>query len=349
MANATARFERDAQATDVSGPSNEHLRRNIGTLSEMGWFAAGVSPVYGGTQIDPDIRRECAELIASACGTTAFTAQNINGGAGFVSGAQKDEIKADVLPRLASGELHCGVAFAHLRRTGPPVATAHRVRDGYTIHGKAPWITGWGLLDSFVLGAVDDSSQDHVYVYIDRHKSAAEIVASAPVEVQVMNSADTVAVEFRDLFVPDRDVLFSRPASEMRRGDYCGITGHVTLPLGCALGSVRYLRTIAKGRENVVAAADRLQQQIDLCREQSIYWSGSRADEPCYFENALNSRSTAISLAFRAAQTAIAATAGKSHLLSCPAQRRYREASFYATVAQTADIQANLIELFSSH
>ena len=81
--------------------------------------------------------------------------------------------------------------------------------------------------------------------------------------------------------------------------------------------------------------------------DQSRYWNASRADEPEYKCQALAARSGAYQLAIRAAGAAIAATGGKSHLIASPPQRRWREASFYMTVALTQDVQGSLLEAFT--
>jgi hypothetical protein len=91
-----------------------------------------------------------------------------------------------------------------------------------------------------------------------------------------------------------------------------------------------------------------LQAEIDTIRSDSQYWNGSRADQPDYRGNALRVRAGAVSVALRAAETAIAASGGRAHLLTHPAQRRLREAGFYATMALTADTQAALMETFSN-
>ena len=165
-----------------------------------------------------------------------------------------------------------------------------------------------------------------------------------------MNASDTVEVTFQDLWLPEDLVLSERPAEALRRADFCGISGHVFLPLGCARGSVHYLNSLAEQRhkDSFSAAAAQLTREIDACRREALAWSGSCADLPDYKQHALHARAAAIVLAMRAAHAAVAVTGGSAHLLSRPPQRLMREAMFYTTTAQTPDVQTGTLDLLLS-
>jgi alkylation response protein AidB-like acyl-CoA dehydrogenase len=183
-----------------------------------------------------------------------------------------------------------------------------------------------------------------LYCYVDRKSDSANLSPSPAMQLAVMTAADTVSVEINELFVPDRFVLQRHAAEQVPQRDLKNITTHVTLPLGCARGSVRYLRTL--NFPLAIDGAARLQTEIDEVRECAEYWVGSRADEAGYMKNALKARVRAVTVALRAAETSIAASGGRAHLLTHPAQRRLREAGFYATMALTPDTQAALMEMF---
>ncbi len=350
-------FAERAAAVDTGGPMGELIQDNVRRLARFGFFGAGISSAYGGLSLTEAERRDAVERIAAACGATAFAQNQLHAGGAFVSGASDEQVKQELLPVLANGSLLCGVAFAHLRRAGKPVVTAAPLDDdsgGFLINGAAPWISVWGLLDAFILGATIESTGEMLFCYVDR-RSAAEagaIEASEPMQLAVMTAADTISLEIRDLIVPARYVLQRRDADYMQRSDFAGITSHVTLPLGCARGSAEYLASLAPNQPQASEAATRLNSEIADCRAQSIAWSGSRAlgsgmDADSYKTNALRVRAEAINLALRAAETAIAASGGKAHLLTHPAQRRLREAGFYATMAMTSDTQTALMETFT--
>ena len=282
-------FRPNAERAD-QGDINGQVAENVRLLAKAGYFGLGISPEFGGKGADDVTRREYTELMASACGVTAFTQQQLHAGGGFVGGGRSEALRREKLPLFASGQELCGVAFSHLRRPGP----------------RIPLV--------------------------------------------VMNASDTVEVTLNDLFLPDEYVLSERPPEALKRGDYCGISGHVFLPLGGARGSVHYLRALAekRGNETFAHAAEELMREIDACRHEALTWSGACADQADYKEHALHARTAAIVLAVRAAHATVTATGGGAHLLTMPPQRLLREAIFYTTTAQTPDVQNGTLDMLLS-
>ena len=346
---ADTQFRPNAEAAD-QGDIGGQVAQNVRALADAGYFGLGIAPAFGGRGADESTRREYTELMASACGVTAFTQQQLHAGGGFVGGGRSDALKQEKLPRFASGQELCGVAFSHLRRSGPPMVRAERVPGGYRVSGLAPWVTGWGLLDSFILGAMRLPENDHIYFYVPKAGNEAGLKPGPRIPLVVMNASDTVEVTLDDLFLPDDYVLYERPVEALKRGDHCGISGHVFLPLGCARGSVHYLQTLSEKRGNPVFAhaAEELIREIDACRHEALTWSGACADQDDYKEHALHARAAAIVLAVRAAHAAVTATGGAAHLLTQPPQRLLREAIFYTTTAQTPDVQNGTLDLLLS-
>ncbi len=342
-------FRPQAEAAD-QGAINGIVGANIKLLADTGYFGLGIAPQHGGMGADEATRREFTELMASACGVTAFTQQQLHAGGGFVGGGRSEELKKTMLPEFAAGRNLCGVAFSHLRRSGPPMLRAERVDGGFRLNGVAPWVTGWSLLDSFILGATVAADGSHLFAWVPKPGNEESLRPGPPVPLAVMNASDTAEVTVAELFVPDAHVLSERPAEALQRGDFCGITGHVFLPLGCARGSVHYLRTLAdrRRRGDLQPVADEFAREIDAVRHEALTWSGACADRPDYKDRALRARASAILLAERAAHAAVTATGGSAHLLSSPPQRLFREAMFYTTTAQTFDVQSATLDLLIS-
>lgn len=341
-------FRPGAEKADL-GDIHGQVGANIRLLAEARFFGLGIAKAYGGLEADEATRREYTEIMASACGVTAFVQQQLHAGGNFVGNARYDSLKREMLPKFASGEVLCGVAFSHLRRPGSPLVHAERVNGGYLINGVAPWVTGWSLLDAFILGAAMPNG-DHLFAYVPKEGNAHSLENGSPIPLAVMNAGDTVEVRCTDLFVPEEYALYERPADALRRSDFCGITGGVYLPLGCARGSVHALRALGEKRrkDTFTDAADELMREIEIVRGEALQWSGACADLPDYKDHALHARAGAIALAVRAAHAVVTATGGAAHLLSNPAQRLMREAMFYTTTAQTPDIQEGTLELLVS-
>jgi alkylation response protein AidB-like acyl-CoA dehydrogenase len=342
-------FRPMAEVTD-QGQTSGQLATNIRLLQEAGYFGLGIGAEYGGMAADEATRQEYVELMASACGVTAFTQQQLQSGGGFLTGSENAALKQSLLPKMASGEILCGICFAHLRRPGPPVVTAQAVPGGYLINGTAPWLSGWTFMDSFVLGVHLPESDRHLYLYVEADRSNTAISTSPAASLVCMNASDTVAVTFNNLFVSEYHELYNRPAADMSRADYCGITGHVYQPLGCARGSIHYMRALAerRSRPDLLTVAEQFEREVNQCRHEAREWNGSCADLPDYKDHALHARTSTILLAVRAAHATIAATGGSAHYMDQPPQRLMREAIFYTTAAQTRDIQAGTLDLLVS-
>lgn len=331
----------EADQGGVDGPVADNLRR----LGEAGLFGLGIAPQYGGLGADETTRHEYAEILASACGVTAFTQQQLQTGMKLVGEADDPALKRELLPALAAGHLRCGVALSHLRRNGTPLVRAEKSPGGYTLHGNIPWITGWAMLDGFALGATLDDG-DHLFVYVDKGRRRESLRASAPLPLVVMAASDTVEVEVCDLFIPEEFVLARRPALALRQADEKTITTHAALPLGCARASARHLRELASqpGREALGETAFALTLEIDGCRREALTWNCDCTAHPDYKAHALRARATANVLALRAAHAAVIATGGRAHLVTSAPQRLLREAQFYGTAVQTPELQAATLD-----
>ena len=332
-------FRPHAEATD-QGSIRDGVTENVQMLAQAGYFGLGIDPEFGGMGANEATRQEYTELLASACGVTAFTQQQLHSGGSFASGATSEELKRELLPQFAAGKLLCGNCLFAFTAFRSPDGHGHKSRRRLSSTGSAPWVTAWSLLDCFVLGAVEETTGGHLYMIVRTRDDNEGLTAGEPLATLVMRASDTVVVNLDNVFVPDKYVLYERPADALRRADFCGITGHVYMPLGCARGSVHYLRTLAAkpGRELLFEIADAFAREIDTCRLEALTWAGTCADLPEYKEHALHARTSSIVLAMRAAHATVTATGGSAHLLTNPPQRLLREAVFYTTMAQTPEV-----------
>jgi alkylation response protein AidB-like acyl-CoA dehydrogenase len=322
-------------------------------LADRGFLGLGVPRAYGGLGADLTAQHEYTEILASACGVTAFTQQQLRTSLKHLSASENEQLKRRLLPEFAAGRRFCGVALSQIRRTnGSPLLRAETVPGGFRVEGTIPWITAWSLLDGFVLGAALEDGKRHLFAYVDCRQNEDRLKAGAPLPLIVMRASGTASVEVQDLFIPEENVLAIRPKEEFLRTDDHEITTHTALPLGCARGCERYLRDLARQsqRDDFETAATSLMFEINHCRREALTWGCDCIDHPEYKKHALRARATAIILALRAAQAVIAAGGGRSQLLTEAPQRLLREAQFYTNAVQTADVQtAVLDQLFSPY
>ena len=95
-------FRPHAEEAD-QGEITGQVGRNVRLLADAGYFGLGIAPEFGGMGADDAARREYTELMASACGVTAFVQQQLHAGGGFVGGGRSEELKREKLPLFASG------------------------------------------------------------------------------------------------------------------------------------------------------------------------------------------------------------------------------------------------------
>jgi alkylation response protein AidB-like acyl-CoA dehydrogenase len=96
---------------------------------------------------------------------------------------------------MCAGEVRSGIAYAALRRPGPPsmVASAGDPglgEGGVVLHGHAPWVTGWGLIDTVYVGARD--GDDLVWALLDA--VAGPTVQVQPVRLAAVDASSTVVL-----------------------------------------------------------------------------------------------------------------------------------------------------------
>ena len=346
-------FRPQAARADADGDLNGPVTDNLHLLADRGFLGLGIPREYGGLGADLTSQHEYTEILASACGVTAFTQQQLRTGLKHIAASENERLKRRLLPPLAAGQRFCGVALSQIRRRGTPVLCAETVAGGFRVNGVIPWITAWSLLDSFVLGSVLDDGDRHLFAHVDCEGQArTSLTAGEPLPLAVMRASGTVSVAVRDLFVPAENALAVRPREEFLQMDDHEITTHTALPLGCARGCERSLREMAQeqGRDDLEEVANLLMFEINHCRREALVWGCDCIDHPEYKKHAIRARANAIVLVLRAAHAVVTAGGGKSQIVTAAPQRLLREAQFYTNAVQTADVQtAVLNQLFSPY
>lgn len=345
----------NAEAVDTAdGPRKE----NFEALAAAGLLGLAVPRKYGGLDVSGTTQRNVTEILASACGATNFIQAQHHGPCRMIAACQSDLLKSTLLPRLATGELMCAISFAHLRRMGDPVLSAHRVDGGYLLNGTTPWVTGWGIMNQVVFGAtLPDDRFVYVWVPADRddfpqlfenitpfNGKWGTLEASQPLKLAVMNSTATVELTCTNLFVPDDYVLSFSDRETMQRNDRNGVLGAAAMPIGCAAGSIAVLCSLAEQRNipAVKRSADKFTRELtDLRNAAYDFKTGVSGTQ----QDAIDLRARLIQFAMRAAHAAVAASSGAAIYTSNPAQRLLREAMFYTVQAQTREVMDSILVL----
>ncbi len=287
---------------------------------------SGMFGLYRPPGVPVAAAREIFEILAGACGVTFFVWVQHHAPVRMLARSDNGALRARYLDALCAGRTVAGVAFAYLRRPGPPAVVARPVDGGYVVHGEAPWVTSWGLADVFSVAArLDDRV---LYFLVDA--SAPALEPSLPLELAAMNASSTVRLGINDLFVSHDDVLSLIPYEDWRAADRTATAQPNRAAFGIAATCVRHLDKYAPD------AAEALGAEVEDCRARSYALADSaHADATAL----VDARAESLAVAVRCATALVASVGGRAMASDHPAQRLLREAVFFTIQAQTPELR----------
>ena len=266
---------------------------------------------------DPERAAHIIETLAGASLVTTFVWIQHHSpvrAIGAAGGALADRWLAP----LRSGAVRAGIAYAALRRPGPPAATAHRRHDGsWVLEGFAPWVTGWGLIDVVLAGA--RCGEDVVWLLLDARADPSAGYTAIPVALATMQASSTFELRWSGLEVPPERVVGVEPYADWRRRDSAGRATNGYLALGVAARCARLVDSRS------------LAAEVDTARRALLHSTPATV---------VSARAGASLLAVRAAAALVAAGGGRSVEASATAARLMREATFLLVFGQSPDIRA---------
>ncbi len=312
-------------------------------LADYGLHILRLPSCWGGLEVTDCQFRQLQEQFARYSGALAFLQAQHHSAVALLSRSPNEALKRVYLPQIAAAKVALGISFSHLRRSPPPLQ-AVPVSDGYVLNGQAPWVTGWGCFQHFIVAACLPD-RHLVYGLVPFHhqsQSSGELRCSEPMALAALMATNTVAVEFCDWRLPTHQVVDLRPWESLAAGDRQNVLHHSFYALGCAQAGLDILQapqpTSRTGLIHPVAA--QLSTELADCRA-AIYsaLNGEAADL-----SHQKLRAWAIDLANRCAQAAVIASAGAANNLQHPAQRVVREAMVFSVTGQTQPVMAASLE-----
>jgi len=320
-------------------------RSHLDALAAAGLMGL-VGPLDAGGQAAPGpVARRVQRVIAGACGATFFTWVQHHAPVRHLTTAPDNVARRKWLAPLCSGDVRGGVAFAYLRRPGPPAVRAVGDRAGaWALEGTAPWVTGWGLVDVvLVVAAAADGRKVLALVPTDDRRLVAE-----PLDLMVLGATGTTRLSFDGVCVPSELVVDIWSAERWEAVDTLAAAQPVAAPFGIAQTCVDGLLRTDGPHGPAAIAAEALADELARCTiavEQLLSGSPSntsarsKEDLVVWTGRLTAARDWSIDLACRASQAWIAAARGGSMSRAHPAQRLAREAAFYLVQAQTAALR----------
>jgi alkylation response protein AidB-like acyl-CoA dehydrogenase len=297
-------------------------RERLDAIAATGLYGLFGPREAGGLDADPETGAEVTEVLAGACLTSAFVWAQHHSAVFAVASSPSRALRDEWLGRLCRGECRAGVAFAGLRRPGPPILTARPVAGGWVLHGSAPWVTGWGRVE-VVHTAARDLEGNVVWLLVDATESST--LAVERLELAAVNASATVSLRFEGHSVPAGRLSFSETMEAFVERDRAGLWRNGSFPLGLAR------------RCATLIGSDLYDDELVACRRLL------RDRDP---ETVITARCLAADLAVRASSALVAAGGGRSVLVSEQAQRLAREAMFLLVFGQTPAMRAEQLSRY---
>lgn len=326
-------------ADDVLAPAAEAIDRApavapeyLGALARAGLFGLAGPPEHGGHAAPTAVVREVYEALAGASGATFFVWVQHHAPVRLLAGSPNDDLRQHLLPALCSGAQLGAVAFAHLRRPGPPAVVARRSGDDIVVDGEAPWVTSWGMADTVAVAALVDPATV-VYVAVPARETAS-VRPSPPLALAAMEATSTVRLAFDGLRVGPGEVICELPLDGWRARDRLATAKPHPAAFGVAATCTRLLAQ----RDGKVATS--LEEERCALRERAYALADEDRDDPEHIDALVALRARSLELTVRAATALVVATGGRAMSLDHPAQRLVREAVFYTIQAQTPALRA---------
>lgn len=304
-----------------------------------------------GTPLATWEQRELSELIARADASTWFCWSQHQAPSLILRNFAQPEAAAahaELLDDLASGERLAGVAFAHVRRPGPPNPLATRVDGGWLINGTLDWVTSWDIADVVLVMVATETS------YLCFFLTGGEVPSTRPgvdvgepLHLLAMGGTHTRPVRFDNCFVSDEEAIPIPDADAWRRADEAKTANVNPAIFGIARGAISELDDLATSRNDsrVRALATKLAAECIDIRQRGY----AAIDQDLDVELRLTIRAEALDLLMRACLAVVTARAGASMMSGCSAERRVREALFMQVQAQTAATRAAMQDLALEH
>ena len=278
--------------------------------------------------------------------TALFITQH-EGAVDLISTCENGTLRAEWLPKYASGEALTTIGYSQLttsRQGGAPAMRADLTAGGYLLNGAMPWVTGAPFVTNVACGAaLDDGRQLLALVALD----APGIQIQPAQRLAGLNSTHTCEVLCQDVFAAPRDircthhgagpvnhVLSQRSALRLLLVSATGV--------GLSLGILDELDTLAatpgyglasESHREIRAMCQTLHKRVEeLARDETLNQShidGLRIDVDDWL--------------VRLAGILMVAAKGSGYRRAAVAQRLATEAMFFCVWSASGEVRASTI------
>lgn len=333
MVDVTSWIERARRLTDeVLAPhasavdrDGEIPRAHFDALAEAGFYGISMREDVGLAAFT-----EVGEMLVAGCLATSFVWAQHLGVARRVATSPNVALRERLSADLRAGRVRSGVTYAGAAEQ--PALVAHRMDGGFVIEGKAPFITGWGMVD--VVGVVArDAADDQSLISVIVPAQESARLSVRPIPLTAADASRTVTARFDGLRVPDSAVDNRLSLKSFHASFVVAAWRNGSLALGIVRRCIAELDQL--GIDTTALAAERgaIRTELDasLSGSADVYLARARASE----------------LAMRAASALFTATGSSAITRGTLAERSLREAAFTLVFGSRPGIRTALLERFT--
>jgi len=324
---------------DLKGVYPGEFLKQLGAIGGLGSLA----PVaHGGTARGLGHAIQVIEEASKECVSTGFLLWAQYALQWYVVNSANQTLAAEMLPKMASGEMLGGTAQSNSMKSCVGIEEARlkarRVDGGYVINGVLPWVSNIGLEHWFHMGATLPDTPGLVIGLM--HGSTPGLTLTQNAHFIGMEGTNTFACQFREVFLPDSRVVCHTDEFNAFRDRTK--SAFILLQMGMGLGLIdacvammkRSDRTHGHVNRFLDVQADALEAELDAARAATYALAEKieRDGSAPHVRETLELRLAGSELSLKAANAAMLHLGAKGYLSNNAAQRRLREAYFIAIV-----------------
>ena len=288
-----------------------------------------------------DLRDTIAGIsaIGETCGSSAFMAWCQNTLVWYILNSDNAALKAKYLGAAASGKTLGGTGLSNPMKSFFGIEKlklkGKRVDGGYSVRGALPWVSNLG--PDHLFGTIFEVAETGEKVMFIADCADDNLLLTPCQPFLAMDGTGTYAVQFRDVFIPDDQVL-AAPAMPFVRTIRAGF---ILMQMGMGLGLIRDCVAIMEGVKPSLAHVNCFlpQQPEDFAALLAKMEAETMLLAATPYETSNDYWRAVVDLRLRAGDAAVAAAhaamlhcGARGYLKSHRAQRRLREAYFVAIV-----------------
>lgn len=323
-----------AARIDAEGLYPSHVLKQLGAA---GAFAQHHEGIGEGNAIDLALAIQSMSAVAEACLSTAFCTWCQDAFGWYLQNSENSGLRARLQGPAASGAILGGTGLSNpmkaLSGIEPIKLKGVRIPRGYRVEGVLPWVSNLahGHYFAFCFEAADETLAAIGRLGFDgvESRAGAEFIA--------LEGTATLAVGFKDAFVPDEMILsdqFARFAGRIKPGFLLLQTG---MAAGLVRNCVQLMRELPARVRSVNAylpiGPEALEERLTTLETEIMALGATPFEcDPAYLRSVLLVRLEGSRLALDATQALMLHAGASAYLRKSVYNRRLRESYFVAIV-----------------